>query len=73
MAVVHVPAALLQLVAHVEHQQRRQVELEHGFDQHELALEARRIDDEHERIGGADALDPSFQYVACDPLVERAC
>ena len=70
--IVQSASALLELVRHVEDEQGRDAHLEHGLGEHELRLEPRRVDDQHECIGGAQPLDPALEHVPRHALVEGA-
>ena len=69
---LHVAAALLQLVGHVQDDEGRQAQGEDRRGQDEVPAEVRDVEDEEDRVGLRDARHPPHQDVVRDLLVLRA-
>ena len=70
--IVHAAPTLGELVPHVEDQKRRDLQLQHGLDEHELGLQPGRVDGQDQRVRRAEPLHPSLEDVSSDLLVQRA-
>ena len=66
------PLASVQFVGHGQYDQRRNPHRQHGLGDHQVRLQACRVQHENDRIGLPAALDFAQEHVARDHLVETA-
>ena len=69
---IHLAAAALQIVRHVEDHQRRQLQAENRRGQHQMAAQVGAIQDQEQRVGLGDAGHGAGQNVAGHLFVFRA-
>ena len=64
--------ASVQFVGHREYDQRRNSHRQHGFGDHQVRLQACRVQHQNDRVGLPAALEFAQKHVARDHLVETA-